>query len=157
MTGKDIYTVRIKARGRKADLEVTVNRGGMGKKVEDDQIEISCATEEIQIGDEKSAPDIKIEIVEQFDKEILAESDVVILRESSKISVIFRQPNAKIVRMVTDELNEIPEVKGISSWSPTQDSSMICVLGAIRKKHIENTIQSKVVEIMVEYLGGEKE
>ena len=155
------YEINIKSRFSKENWTVTVkkNNGGVGEEetVEDNDLEnIEVGRDEIKALDtKKETTNFKVEIINEPNSEKLEENDGIIINQPSKTTIVIQQPDQATTRKIANELNQTA-VEGISLWSPTQDFSMVCILGGIEKTDIEKIVQPLVVKIMIESRGDEK-
>ena len=143
---EDGYEVPIKARNKKAHLTFTVRRN-----VRDDE-------ETVEEGEVKV--EVKVEVKEVAEISNAIETDVNNILELEvepfKTTIKILQPTPAGARLIADELNKLPEIKGKSQWSANQKGDEISILGLIDKENIQILIEPLVINIMVEFRGDEK-
>ena len=154
---KDRYEVTIKARNIKAHLTFDVRRNVKNDEeetVKNDNVKTSCNEEETP-DTKKETVSFKVEIMNEPNSKKLEENDGVIINQPSKTTIVVQHPDQVMTKKIADELNQT-EIKGMSSWSPTQDFSMVCILGKIEETEIEKIVQPLIIKVMIESRGDEK-
>ena len=130
------YKLNIKSRRSKEHWEITIE-----KKVAE-VVEEEVAEEEVA--------------VETETEEVSNDNTWEIVVEPFKTTIKILQPTPVGARRIADKLNQLPEVKGSTQWSPDQNGTIISIIGKIEKTDVEEIVQPLVVKIMVEFSGDEK-
>ena len=137
-------TLRIKARFSKKSLRVVIED-------DDPEVEVEAETE----AETEVETEVEVE-VEVETEEISNDNTWEIVVEPFKTSIKILQPTPIKARSIADKLNQLPEVKGSTQWSPNQNGTIISVMGKIKKSNIEKIVQPLILEIMVKHRGDEK-
>ncbi|MCK5475931.1 MAG: hypothetical protein KAI71_05110 [Candidatus Pacebacteria bacterium] len=138
--------VKIKARFSKKDLRVVIKDDDPEDEVgPEDEAEVEAEVEAI----------VEVEVEVEVEK-ASNDNDWKIVVEPSKTTIKILRPTPAGARLMANELNKLPEIKGVSQWSMNQKGSEISILGSIKEENIKIFIEPLAVEIIVQHCGDKE-
>ena len=147
---KKEYKVPIGARKIKAHLTYTVKSDNEAEAEAEAEAKVEV---EVEVEVEAEA---KVEVEVEAEAEVSDNNDLEIVVESFKTTIKIQRPTPAGARKIAHELNQLPEIKGFTKWSPDQNGTMISIIGRFNETSIEKIVRPLVFEIMVEFRGDKE-